>query len=122
MLSCGFVYSPTFAGKGSGGMFATGEFRRDNRRLELHYRYSLGLVSYHFGPLMLYHEDYMWSVVGTRWQSHYPGFSKEPLDSFRNLLADLNEYCGDFLKGSYPAFASHVSRVEALKRIASRLP
>jgi hypothetical protein len=122
MLSCGFVYTPTSAGKGSGGAFAAGEFRRDDHKLELHYRYSLGLVSYQVGPLMLSHEDYMWAVIGTRWQSHYPGFSKEPLDDFRNLLADLKEYCGDFLTGSEVGFSSLVEKAETLKKTASRLP
>src|ERR1700733_2642043 len=46
MRSHGFVFGPTTAGDGSGGSFARGEFRGGNRRLELHYRYSLGLVTY----------------------------------------------------------------------------
>jgi len=94
MVSCGFVYTPTSAGTGSGGTFAAGEFRWDYRKLELHYRYSLGLVSYHVGPLMPSHEAYMGAVIGTRWQSHYPGFSREPMDGFRNLSADLKSTAG----------------------------
>jgi hypothetical protein len=122
MLSRGFLYTPTSAGRGSGGVFAAGEFRRGNRKLELHYRYSLGLVSYHVGSLMLSHEDFMWAVIGTRWRSHYPGFPKEPLDGFRNLLDDLKEYCGDFLTGSDAVFAFRVEEAETLKKTASRLP
>jgi hypothetical protein len=122
MLSCGFVYTPTSAGRGSGGAFAAGEFRRDDRKLELHYRYSLGLVSYHVGSLMLSHEDYMWAVIGTRRHSHYPGFSTDPLDGFRNLLADLKEYGGDFLTGSDAVFASLAEQAETLKKTTSRLP
>ena len=45
MQSYGFVYTATTVGVGSGGAFAAGEFRRGDRSLELHYRYSLGLVS-----------------------------------------------------------------------------
>jgi hypothetical protein len=59
MKSHGFIYTPITAGVSSGGPFATGEFRRGNRSLELHYRYSLGLVTYHVGDLVLSHEDYM---------------------------------------------------------------
>jgi hypothetical protein len=122
MRSHGFVYTPTTAGVGSGGPFAAGEFRRLDRRLELHYRYSLGLVTYHVGQLTLSHEDYMWSVIGQRRGSHYPGFSKEPLDGFRELLADLNQYCGDFLAGTDADFAAHVELAEELKKRAPRLP
>jgi hypothetical protein len=122
MRSHGFIYAPANVGIGSGGSFASGEFRRGDRSLELHYRYSLGLVSYHIGPLVLSHEDYMLSVLGRRWESKYPGFSKEPLDSFRHLLVDLKSQCIDFLAGSDAEFAMHVERAEALKRTASRLP
>jgi len=76
MRSHGFLYTPTTAGKSSGGLFAAGEFRRANRTLELHYRDSLDLVTYRVGRLALSHEDYMWSVLGRRLASDYPGFSK----------------------------------------------
>jgi hypothetical protein len=122
MRTHGFVYTPTSAGVGSGGSFAAGEFRRGDRTLELHYRYSLGLVTYHAGHLVLSHEDYMWSVVGRRWGSRYPGFSNEPLDGFRQLLVDLRQHCLDFLAGSDADFAAHVERAETLKKTSSRLP
>jgi hypothetical protein len=118
----GFIYSPTAAGIGSGGQFASGEFQRGNRRLELHYRYSLGLVTYHVGDLTLSHEDYMWSMLGRRHKSEYPGFSKEPLDDFRHLRTDLEHYCTDFLSGADADFASRVQQADALKKTASRLP
>jgi hypothetical protein len=122
LRSQGFVYTPTTVGVGSGGSFAAGEFRRGNRTLELHYRYSLGLVAYHVGDLVLSHEDYMWSVVGRRWATDYPGFSKEPLDGFRHLLSDLTHHCIGFLEGSDADFARHVERAENLKKTAPRLP
>ena len=71
---------------------------------------------------MLSHEDYMWAVIGTRWQSYYPGFSREPMDGFRNLSTDLKEYGGDFLTGPDAVFASIVEKAETLKKTASRLP
>jgi hypothetical protein len=122
MRSHGFVFSSTPDGSSSGGAFAAGEFRRGNRSLELHCRYSLGLVTYHVGHLTLSHEDYMWSVLGRRWASRYPGFSKEPLDGFRHLLADLKQYCTEFLTGSDASFALHVERADALKAAAPHLP
>jgi hypothetical protein len=122
MRSHGFVYTPTAVGVGSGGSFASGEFRRGNRSLELHYRFSLGLITYHVGNLVLSHEDYMWSIPGGRWRSEYPGFSKEPADAFRHLRADLERRGIDFLSGSDAVFESHVQRAEALKKKTSRLP
>jgi len=122
MRSHGFVYTSTSAGVGSGGSFASGEFHRGDRTLELHFRYSLGLVTYHVGHLALSHEDYMWSIMGRRWGTQYPGFSTDPLDGFRQLLMDLKEHCTDFLVGSDADFAANVERAEALKRFTPRLP
>src|SRR5208283_2251673 len=53
---------------------------RVDRSLELHFRHSLGLVTYRVGRISLAHEDYMWAVVGQRSATHYPGFSTDPLD------------------------------------------
>lgn len=90
-----FVSLLTDAGIGSGGQYASAEFRRGNRRLELHFRFSLGLVTYHVESAALSHEDYMWSVLGKRWASYYPGFSEDPLDGFRHLRRDLEQlWCG----------------------------
>jgi hypothetical protein len=122
MRSHGFVYSSTSEGVGSGGTFASGEFRRGDRRLELHFRYSLGLVKYHLGTAPLSHEDYMWSVLGRRHASHYPGFSENALDGFRHLLLDLEQYGSTFLAGSDVEFARHIERAEVLNRSSSRLP
>lgn len=90
--------------------------------MELHYRFSLGLVTYHMGDLVLSHEDFMWSMLGKRWASEYPGFLKEPLEDFRQLRADLEHHCTDFLTGSDSDFASRVQRAEALRKTVSRLP
>jgi len=103
-------------------MFASGEFQRGTRRLEVHFRGLLGLVAYHVGSVRLSHEDYMWSVLGRRWASQYPGFFSEPLDGFRHLLADLENHAGDFLAGSDDDFAKHAQHVETLKKAVPRLP
>jgi hypothetical protein len=96
--SHGFAFKLGTVGKGSGGDFASGEFSRDDRRLELHFRYSLGLVTYHIGDHTLDHESYL-RYLG-KWQQHkYPGFSDDPLDGFHHLLHDLRNFCMDFLSG-----------------------
>lgn len=122
MRSHGFVFTPASSGVGSGGSFASGEFRRGDRGLELHFRHSLGLVTYRVGIFELSHEDYIWSVLGRRWASQYPGFSKEPLDGFRHLLADLQQYGSDFLVGSDKDFTKHIRRVREQKASSPRLP
>jgi hypothetical protein len=122
MRSHEFGYSQTSVGSGSGGSFASGEFRRGDRGLELHFRYSLGLVTYHLRSSAISHEDYMWSVLSKRWASHYPGFSGDALDGFRHLLLDLEQYGSDFLAGSDAEFAKHIERAALLQGVSPRLP
>jgi hypothetical protein len=106
MESHGFTFVPLASGKSSGGWSASGEFRRqrgdDLRRLELHFRHSLGLVTYHLGATSLSHSDYMRALKA---KNQYPGFSDDPLDGFRHLLRDLERYAGDFLDGPGDQFA-----------------
>ena len=117
-----FELGPIQSGIGSGGSFASCEFIRDNRRLRVSFRYSLGLVEYQLDDVSLSHEDYMWSVHGQRWAGNYPGFSKDALDGFRHLAADLARYGQDFVFGSDHDFLRHVSRSSSMKPGASRIP
>ena len=103
----GFRFVETLSGRGSGGDFATGEFRRGNRRLELHFRWSLGLVAYHVGADQLAHSDYVRAVresEGLQESAEYPGFSDDPLEGFRHLCADLVKF-GDAFTGDSEKFA-----------------
>ena len=90
MESHGFVFVALASGKSSGGWSASGEFRRERdgelRRLELHFRHSLGLVSDHVDGTSLSHNDYMRALKA---KNQDPGFSHDPLDGFRHLLHDL---------------------------------
>jgi hypothetical protein len=122
MRAHGFSVHLTGMGSSSGGPFATAEYRRGNRRLEVHYRHTLGLITYHLGSASLSHEDYMWSVLGQRWASHYPGFSSDPLDGFRHLREDLEQYAHEFLEGPDIEFLKHIDLTAAAKNSASRLP
>jgi hypothetical protein len=99
----GFTFVETGSGIGSGGYYASGEFRRENRRLELHVRWSLGLVTYHVGDASLSHEDLTRAVISTqRLQElpEYPGFSDGPLDGFHQLGADLIRFGPVFTQGT----------------------
>ena len=95
----GFHWELGKAVKGSGGYADGGKYVKGNRKLELHFRYSLGLVTYHIGKNSLSHESYMRYSVGEG-KAQYPGFSTDPLDGFRHLAHDLQKYGDDFLGGS----------------------
>ena len=95
-------------------------FAAANRALELHFRHSLGLVRYHIGSSSIVHEDYMWSAIGRRHASEYPGFSTDPLDGFRHLLHDLESHGTDFLQGSDAEFLRHLQSAEQLRHNAPR--
>lgn len=113
MQGHGFAFVPLASGKSSRGWSASGEFRRERageiRRLELHFRHSLGLVTYHLDGTSLSHSDYMRALKAT---NQYPGFSDEPLDGFRHLLNDLERYAGDFLDGPRDDFARCIQEAE----------
>lgn len=104
----GFTFEFREEGRGSGGFFAWAEFVREERRLELHFRHSLGLVTYCIGPLHARHETYM-KELGVLGRNQYPGFSDDPLDGFRHLANDLG-FADDFLSGN-----GHILHSAALK-------
>lgn len=104
----GFKFRFLREGKGSGGAFASGEFVHGDRRLELHFRYSLGLVRYHVGKQNASHEYYM-RELGVWDDCKYPGFSDNYGDAFEGLAHDLI-FADDFLVGS----------AEKLRRAAAR--
>ncbi|NTW29619.1 MAG: hypothetical protein HGA39_09715 [Coriobacteriia bacterium] len=99
LVPWGFVFVPAREGESSGGNFASGSFVRGNRSLELHFRYSLGLVTYSTDGLCLAHSEYMRSL-GRRAESEYPGFSSDPLDGFRHLRSDIERFGQEFIEGS----------------------
>jgi hypothetical protein len=60
-----FSFKDGGSGVGSGGRYAFGSYVNKDRRLELHFRFSLGLVTYHFGKNSLDHESYMRALLAT---------------------------------------------------------
>jgi hypothetical protein len=120
----GFEWAPGESGTSSGGDFACGEYVRGDRRLEIHFRHSLGLVTYHVGRDSFEHPAYMRVLLGPNGGNKYPGFSGEPLDAFRDLAHDLNTFCGAFLSGSDEEFRELAERVVADSKITGikRLP
>jgi len=108
----GFVLVDKRAGVSSGGSFASCKYVRGNRVLELHYRGSLGLVTYHVGELSLDHRTYTWAV-GVRDKCAYPDFPKDPLDSFGALARDIENFCSIFLGGADAEFEDLVVKSQA---------
>jgi hypothetical protein len=93
----GFEFKWGGSGQSSGGSFAFGAFVTGDRKLELHYRHSLGLVEYHFGKLSVDHESYMRVVLGPAGGNHYPGFSEKSEVQFDDLKFDLEHFATAFL-------------------------
>jgi hypothetical protein len=120
----GFSFKDGPAGPSSGGPYASGAYVSGNRKLEIHFRRSLGLVTYHFGKSSLDHESYMHSLLGTNGGNKYPGFSEDPLDAFKRLADDLENLATAFLNGNFEEFSRCVIAAEERKKIPgfARLP
>lgn len=111
MTKHGFRYHEIGSGRGSGGNFISGEYLSGWKSLELHLRYSLGLVTYRLRDLSLSHEDYM-RFLGVHRECKYPSFSEDALQGFRDLAHDLEAYCSDFLQGDALQFAQFARELQ----------
>ena len=115
----GFAFVPLDKGNSSGGPFASAGFIKGDRRFEFHFRFSLGMVTYHLGSESITHQEYMCSVLGEPNRSRYPGFSDDPLDAFRNLRDDVENHCIEFLEETSDAF---LRRIEDARMRWARIP
>jgi hypothetical protein len=97
----GFTYQPAGEGCGSGGEYAAGRYTRGTQSLEFHVRYSLGMVTYGWGDVVLAHADYLRGLGVT---GRYPGYSEDPVDGFRHLAADLAGPLSGFRDGNRREF------------------
>ena len=86
LAPAGFTFHLTSHGHSSGGGFATGRFTKGAQYLELHFRHSLGMVTYGWDDTALSHADYLRGLAVT---GRYPGYSDDPLGGFRHLALDL---------------------------------
>ncbi len=121
LLPHGFQRGEITSGKGSGGHFAMCFYGRADRRLELHFRWALGIVVYHFGTLSASHEDYMLTMLGFNGGNHYPGFARnDPLEHFRQVSYDLKNFGDDFFNGDGRSLKR--AAVEGPPKRKSRLP
>jgi hypothetical protein len=124
LLAHGFSFKEGSAGCGSGGPSSSGVYVNGNRKLEIHFRFSLGLVTYHFEGRSVEHEGYMRALLGSAGGNRYPGFSDDPLSGFKNLAYDLENFATAFLNGDCEEFARCAAASEEWKKIPgfARLP
>ena len=122
----GFHFKLAATGQSSGGHFAFGQFVCGDREIELHFRWSLGLVSYKVGNLVLGHEDYI-NLLDKHGQNKYPNFSDEPNDAFKCLKFDLENLLQDFAENNAIQFRQNapgkvieIAKYQAIKDNADK--
>jgi arsenate reductase len=75
-----------------------GRFGRRGRAVELQVKSGVVSAEYQAGDRSIRHPDYM-DALGASSGMRYPGLSKDPLDGFRRLRADLIRHARPFLSG-----------------------
>lgn len=111
-----YVVGPAYTGHQKDS--ASGYYMKGDRKIEIHFRFSLGLVTYHMGNLTLRHEEYMRALLGTGGRNRYPGFSDDPIQAFHDLSYDLENFCADFLSGDGSEFVRCHTRVQQLEKLS----
>ena len=81
-----------------GRVTATTRFAKRTRAVELRVRSGVTIAVYSAGDRQIPHPDYM-ERLGVPALMRYPGLSKDPLDTFRRLRADLIGFARPFLTG-----------------------
>lgn len=118
----GFKFEFLGTGNGSGGEYAFGHFIKIGRffsktkRIELHFRGSLGFVTYFNGDLEISHTDYI-DLVDKHGQNKYPNFSENPLDAFHCLLWDLQNLLNDFTENNAKVFRQKSSQIKKQQQL-----
>ena len=64
------------------------------------------------------HEVFMRAVLGKDGGSRYPGFSDDPMDAFRDLRYDLENFGMAFLRGDAKAFQQCVEMARAARKLS----
>jgi arsenate reductase len=120
----GFKWEGSHRGetRASGRAAYAGRYARRGRALELQVRSGVPLASWQAGSRHMLHPEYMERLNATD-AMRYPGVSKDPLDAFRRLRADVARFGGPFISGdgirefrawadvSHPAKAAGPSRL-----------
>jgi hypothetical protein len=120
----GFIFHLLGSGKSSGGPSGAAEYANGDRRMEFHFRFSLGLVIYHLANVSMDHDWYMRATLGPSGGNKYPSFSDDPLEGFGGLAHDLSHFGAIFLTGNREEFSRYAALAEAWKKIPglARIP
>ena len=103
----GFKFSGVREEKADKRSVAVGQFQRRGRSLELQVRSGVGIALWSTGERRMLHPDYM-EFLGASPAMRYPGLSRDPIDAFRRLRADVVRFAEPFLTGKgIKAFERH---------------
>jgi arsenate reductase len=94
----GFKFSGVREEKADKRSVAVGQFRRRGRSLELQVRSGVGIALWSTGERRMLHPDYM-EFLNASQAMRYPGLSRDPIDAFRRLRADVVRFAEPFLTG-----------------------
>ena len=118
MNKYGFAFEDGPSGKSSGGPSASGTYVNKDRKLEVHFRYPLGLLTYHFGTVSIEHESYVHALLGNEGGNKYPGFADSPSVQFEDLARDLQHFAASFLDGDFESFSQIAKTAAQRKKIS----
>lgn len=94
----GFKFSGVREEKADHRGVAVAQFARRGRSLELQVRSGVGIALWAAGDRRMLHPDYM-ECLGASAAMRYPGLSRDPVDAFRRLRADMARFAQPFLTG-----------------------
>jgi arsenate reductase len=94
----GFKFSGVREEKADNRTVAVGQFARRGRALEVQVRSGVGIAIWSTGERRMLHPDYM-ECLNASSRMRYPGLSKDPLNAFRRLRADIARFAEPFLTG-----------------------
>jgi hypothetical protein len=95
----GFAFRLGTTDLGSGGPIATAVYLRHDRHIELLFRSALLGVSYHHANLAISHTSYMLALGASLGAIRLSSFGSDPMDGFRALADDLQQFASEFLQG-----------------------
>ncbi len=106
----GFTFRVVRTGPSSGGPFCEAEFAGVNRRVELHFRHSVGMVRWHIGDISASHGAYM-EALGR--SASYPRSQDDEMEAFGCLARDFSLIRTDFIEGDGGVLAKAAVAEEA---------
>ena len=117
----GFKFEGVQEDKSGHRHLVRGRFARRGRAVELQVKSGVVNADYRAGDRSIRHPDYM-DALGASGAMRYPGLSKDPLDAFRRLRADLIRHGAPFLSGKGTKEFERLARSAENARETTRPP